>query len=140
MSTEDIRWVQRFNNFTKALRQLQEAVELSQQRALSKLEEQGLIQGFEYTYELAWNVLKDYFEVQGETAIHGSRDAFRLAFQRGLVQDGETWMEMITSRILTAHTYNEEMAQKIAAAICQQYYPEFLKLHDLLAQLKETNL
>lgn len=138
MSTEDIRWVQRFNNFTKALRQLQEAVELSQQRALSKLEEQGLIQGFEYTYELAWNVLKDYFEAQGEIAIHGSRDAFRLAFQRGLVQDGETWMEMITSRILTAHTYNEEMAQKIAAAVCHHYYPEFLKLHALLANLKET--
>lgn len=138
MTQEDIRWQQRFNHFGKAFTQLEEAVTLARQRTLSKLEEQGLIQGFEYTYELAWNLLKDYFEMQGETTIHGSRDAFRLAFRRGLIEAGETWMEMIKSRTLTAHTYNEETARRVAAAICEQYYPEFLKLYHLFQQMKEA--
>ncbi|MGC8744755.1 MAG: nucleotidyltransferase substrate binding protein [Verrucomicrobiia bacterium] len=59
------------------------------------LEKQGLIQSFEYTYELAWNVLKDNLQMQGETDIHGSRDAIRLAFRRGLIDEGEVWMDMI---------------------------------------------
>ncbi|MDQ6959947.1 MAG: nucleotidyltransferase substrate binding protein, partial [Mariprofundaceae bacterium] len=106
MSTEDVRWIQRFNHFLQALAQLQDAVALSQQRPLSKLEEQGLIQAFKYTFELAWSTVKDYFESQGETAILGGRDAFRLAFRRGLIEDGETWMDMIKSRTLSVHTYN----------------------------------
>ena len=73
--TEDIRWKQRFNNFLKALQTLTEAVELAQQRPLSKLEQQGLIQGFEFTHELAWNVLKDYLEEQGFVGIIGSKNA-----------------------------------------------------------------
>ena len=72
----------------------------------NKLEEQGLIQSFEYTCELAWNTLTDLFEDQGESNILGSRDAFRLAFKRGLIEDGEAWMEMIKGRAPTSHTYN----------------------------------
>jgi len=82
VDNKDIRWYQRVNNFDLALKELTEAVELSQQRALSKLEEQGLIQAFEYNYELAWNCLKDFYEYQGEEGIQGSRDAIRLAFAR----------------------------------------------------------
>ena len=62
MSSRDIRWVQRAEHFDKAFSQLKEAVELARQRQLSKLEAQGLIQGFEYTHELAWNTLKDFLE------------------------------------------------------------------------------
>ena len=61
-NNDDIRWIQRFDNYQRALDALQEAVELSQQRALSKLEQQGLIQGFEFTHELAWKTLKDFLD------------------------------------------------------------------------------
>jgi nucleotidyltransferase substrate binding protein (TIGR01987 family) len=135
--TQDIRWIQRLNHFGKALSQLQEAVDLWQQRPLSKLEKQGLIQAFEYTYELAWNTLKDYLENQGEIDIHGSRDAFRLAFKRGLIEDGETWMDMIKSRTMTSHTYNEEVAQKISSDIIEKYFPEFVMLKAKMESLRE---
>ncbi len=133
MSEQDIRWIQRFNHFAKALGRLKKFI---QKGKLNELEEQGLIQAFEYTYELAWNALKDYLEAQGETDIHGSRDALRLAFQRGLIEDGETWMDMIRSRTLTSHTYNEELARQIATAVSQQYFPQFVKLHETLLTLK----
>jgi nucleotidyltransferase substrate binding protein (TIGR01987 family) len=126
MSRQEIRWIQRLSHFSKALSQLKKFIDKGE---LNELEEQGLIQAFEYTFELAWNTLKDYFEAQGETDIHGSRDAIRLAFRRGLVEDGETWMDMIASRTLTSHTYNEEVAKKIAKSIQTLYYGEFVKLH-----------
>jgi hypothetical protein len=65
MSVADIRWQQRFDNFKKALAQLNEAEELSQQRALSPLENQRLIQAFEFTFELAWNTLRDFLMSKG---------------------------------------------------------------------------
>ena len=123
--TEDIRWKQRLENYSKALRQLTKLIEKG---TLNELEQQGLIQSFEYTYELAWNTIKDFFENQGESAILGSRDAFRLAFKRGLIANGEIWMDMIKSRILTSHTYNEEIAESIAANIVKRYYDEFIGL------------
>lgn len=138
MSADDIRWIQRLNHYEKALNQLQDAVELAGQRSLTTLEEQGLIQAFEFTFELAWNTLKDYFESQGETGVHGSRDAFRLAFRRGLLNDGELWMEMIRSRTLTVHTYNEETARQIATAVIDQYAPAFVSLHTLLQERKDS--
>jgi nucleotidyltransferase substrate binding protein (TIGR01987 family) len=138
MNEQDVRWIQRFNHYARALSQLKEAVELAQQRPLSKLEEQGLIQAFEYTYELAWNTLKDYLQSQGETAIHGSRDAFRLAFQRGLIHNGEAWMDMVRSRTLTSHTYNEDTAHQIARLVVEQYFPLYVQLHETLQALKES--
>jgi nucleotidyltransferase substrate binding protein (TIGR01987 family) len=134
MTTQDIRWIQRFNHFSKALNQLTRFIEKG---ALNELEKQGLIQSFEYTYELAWNTLKDYFETQGETNIHGSRDVFRMAFRRGIIEAGETWMDMITSRTLTVHTYDEEIAEKIAADIANRYYPEFIMLAEKMESLKK---
>ncbi len=134
MSTQDIRWIQRFNNYSKALGQLTRFIE---QGELNELEQQGLIQAFEYTFELAWNTIKDYFEAQGETGILGSRDAFRLAFQRGLIEDGEIWMDMITSRTLTSHTYNEETAERIASSTRTLYFSEFVALHAKFAALKQ---
>ena len=134
MSTEDIRWIQRLAHFSKALSQLRKFIE---KEALNELEEQGLIQAFEYTYELAWNTLKDYFESQGETDLHGSRDVFRLAFKRGLIEDGETWMDMIKSRTLTSHTYNEEVAEQIATAITNRYFSEFVRLQTKMELLKD---
>jgi len=128
MNNEDIRWQQRFQNFCKALALIEEAVNLSRNKGLNKLEEQGLIQRFEFTHELAWNVLKDYFEYQGNTNITGSRDATREAFNKGLISDGEGWMEMIKSRNQSSHTYNEEVADEIMNKILEVYFPLFVVL------------
>jgi nucleotidyltransferase substrate binding protein (TIGR01987 family) len=134
MVSQDIRWIQRFNHFSKALDQLTKFIVKGE---LNELEKQGLIKCFEYTYELAWNVLKDYFETQGETGMHGSRDAFRLAFRRGLVQDGETWMDMIKSRTLTVHTYDEKIADQITTDIVKRYFSKFVELQAKMASLRE---
>lgn len=69
---------------------LTDAILLAGQRPLPPLEQQGLIQAFEFTHELAWNVMRDYFFWQGNAAIAGSRDATREAFAKGLLEDGET--------------------------------------------------
>lgn len=127
--TQDIRWKQRFHNYSNALAELSEGAQLAALRPLSKLEKQGIIQGFEYTHELAWNLLKDYLEYQGIVGLIGSRDSTREAFKRGLISDGETWMEMIKSRNLTSHAYDRETAEQIFMAIQSSYVGEFEKLH-----------
>lgn len=132
---DDIRWIQRFNNYCKALDQLSKFIDKDD---LSELEKQGLIQSFEYNYELAWNTVKDYLEYQGINDVIGSRDAFRIAFKRGLLQNGEVWMRMIKSRALTSHTYNQEIADKVTEAIINVYYDEFVALKDRLTLLKSS--
>lgn len=121
----DIRWQQRFSNFRRAFASLAAAVGLARARPLSDLEKQGLIQAFEFTHELAWNVMRDYFAYQGNTAITGSRDAVREAFSKGLLDDGEGWMEMLQSRNLTSHTYNQLVADEIAERILDAYFRLF---------------
>lgn len=130
----DIRWQQRFQSYMQVLSQLEGAVQLSEQRELSDLENQGLIQGFEYTYELAWNVIKDFYLYQGESDLQGSRDAFRMAFQRGLISDGDVWMSMIKSRALTSHTYNKSTAELVVAAIKSEYLAQFKLLSEGLGR------
>ena len=124
----DIRWIQRFDNYGRALQTLRNAAELATQRPLSELEQQGLIQGFEFTHELAWNLLKDFLEAQGIAGLIGSRDAIRPAFKNGLLEDGETWMEMIKARNLSSHTYQQDLAQRIATDILTRFYPAFVAL------------
>ena len=133
MSNEDTRWLQRLQNFRKAQAQLDEAVALMQARDLSNLEKQGVIQAFEYTYELGWNTLKDYLVWQGISGIVGSRDAIREAFSSGLLADGQGWMDMLIDRNRTSHTYNEEIAESILQNIQQRHHP-------LLKALEETLL
>jgi nucleotidyltransferase substrate binding protein (TIGR01987 family) len=133
--TEDIRWKQRFHNYLKALQTLAEAVELAQQRPLTRLEQQGLIQGFEFTHELAWNVLKDYLDAQGFVGLIGSRNATRQAFKDALIQDGEAWMDMIKARNLTSHTYNTDIASTIAADILTRFYPAFAAMANTFSAL-----
>lgn len=125
---QDVRWKQRFHNYTKAFQALTEAVELSQHRSLSALEQQGLIQSFEFTHELAWKMMKDYLEYQGISNVVGSRDASRFAFQNALINDGEVWMQMIVARNQTSHTYNIKIAQAVVDSILNQFYPAFNQL------------
>jgi nucleotidyltransferase substrate binding protein (TIGR01987 family) len=120
---QDLRWIQRLDNFQRALGTLAEAAALAAARPLSNLESQGLIQGFEFTHELAWNVLKDYLAWQGFTGIVGSRDATRLAFKHGLIEDGDTWMAMIAARNLTSHTYQAEVAAEVTREILTRFHP-----------------
>jgi len=134
---EDIRWRQRFSNYLKALQALQRAVALSEQRKLSELEEQGLIQGFEFTHELAWNVLKDYLHEQGVVGLIGSKNATREAFKNGLIADGEAWMDMIKARNLTSHTYNTDVAESIVHDILGRFYPAFAAMAQTFAELCE---
>jgi len=133
--SQDIRWKQRFDNYQKALQTLDRAVALASQRELSELEQQGLIQGFEFTHELAWNVLKDYLEEQGIAGIIGSKNATRSAFKNGLIENGEVWMEMIAARNLSSHTYNVETAAEIAEMILTRFYPAFMRLAGTFAKL-----
>lgn len=137
MTNQDVRWRQRFNHFIKGLAQLQEAVALSHQRPLSKLEAQGLIQAFEFTHELAWKTLKDFLEERGVQDLYGSKDTTRGAFKAGLIENGEVWMNMIQSRNLTSHTYEEAIAAEIVSAIRNIYAAELEALRSKLAELKQ---
>ena len=128
MTNGYIRWQQRFSNFKSALAQLTDANELSKQRSLSRLEKQGLIQAFEFTYELAWNTLKDYLTFQGIPDLIGSRDTTREAFARNLIVDGDGWMMMLADRNRTSHTYNEATAEDIVLHIHSRYVDLFLTL------------
>ena len=125
METQDIRWEQRLNNYFTALGQLSKAVDLAGKRPLSDLEKQGIVQAFEFTHELASNVMKDYFAFQGNQSITGSRDAVRESFNRGLIADGEGWMEMIKSRNQSSHTYNQQVVEEIVDKILNRYHALF---------------
>jgi len=126
----DIRWKQRFANYSKALAQLERFV--ARGADLNELEEQGIIKSFEYTYELAWNTMKDYYEYQGETGIQGSRDTIQPASKRGLIKDGQLWMNMLKDRNRTTHTYNQQTAEEIVHLILAQYSVAFIELRAML--------
>ena len=136
MKNQDIRWIQRFDNYSRALAQLNNAIELAKSRELSDLEEQGLIQAFEFTHELAWKTMKDFLNHKGNNEIYGSKDVVREAFSFRLIDEGEVWMDMIKNRNRTSHTYNEKVAEEIIKAILEDYFIEFKKLQNTLAELK----
>jgi nucleotidyltransferase substrate binding protein (TIGR01987 family) len=135
MKNKDIRWIQRFYNFNKAVDRIKRFIEKGE---LNEFEEQGLIKAFEYTYELSWKAIKDFYEHQGETTLQGARDAFRIAFNRGLISEGKLWMQMIDDRNQTSHTYNEEIAQKIIKNIEEQYYQLFIKLQNEFNKIEQN--
>ncbi len=127
-NTQDVRWKQRFAHYRKACTDLRLAVLLAQERDLTDLEMKGVIQSFEFTHELAWKLLKDYLEENGVFGLLGSKDTTRQSFQKGLIEDGEVWMEMIKSRNLTSHTYNAEVATAVAHDTLKRFYPAFWEL------------
>lgn len=136
MEDKDIRWIQRFGNYRKALARLSQAVEIVSNRRehdenVDELLKEGLIQRFEYTHELAWKVMKDYAEYQGFTEIRGSRDAFRLALQMGII-DRREWMDSIADRNLTSHNYDDEVAEEVYETIVTVYYPLLLRFEQTM--------
>ena len=132
---EDIRWKQRFENYTRALATVKKAVELAATRDLSDLEKQGLIQGFEFTFELAWNVMKDYLEEQGILDIIGSKNAVRHAFNKGIIEDGQVWMDMIDARNISSHSYDEEIAEKLLGKILKIFYGQLIVFEEKMNSL-----
>ena len=134
----DVRWHQRLQSFHKAFVSLSEGARLAGERELSPLEKQGLIQAFEFTHELAWNVLKDYLESQGIQGVVGSKGATREAFKNSLIADGEVWMDMIKSRNQTSHTYNEETANEITEAILTRECAQFSQFSTRFSRLQEA--
>ncbi len=135
MENKDIRWMQRLSNYKKSVQRLTEFIDKVD---LNQMEEQGLIKAFEYNYELAWKTIKNFYEEQGETGIQGPRDAFRIAFNRGTISDGELWMQMIVDRNNTSHSYNEETAKEIIENIRENYFSLFTELRDKLQALEEN--
>ena len=134
MAEADVRWIQRLDNYGRALGTLQRALEIAQQQPLSELEDLGLIHAFEFTHELSWLLIKDFLADQGVSGISGSRDAVREAVVRELLPEGSeaTWMAMIRSRNLTSHTYNPALAHDIASLIQLRYAQERLALEQLM--------
>jgi len=139
---QDIRWHQRFSNFNKALFKFEQAIAYIKHDfiedekdkndvgdlgyVLDEMIKDGLIHRFEYTHELAWNVMKDYAEYQGNNTVGGSRDATIESLQLKIIENGEVWMDMIQSRNKTTHTYNESTANEIYRKIMEDYIPLFL--------------
>ena len=125
---DDIRWIQRLDSFRKALAALERSVAAAKERELNEMEEQGFVQSFEFTFELSWKLLKDYLESKGFNDFHGSKDTYKLAFQEGIINDGESWMGMIDTRNRSSHTYEESIAKEIISLVLSKY---FFKLKEL---------
>lgn len=148
MQESNSRWQQRFSNYKKALAKLDQAVtkikevykideegRVDKDDFLDDILKEGLIQRFEYTHELAWNVMKDFLKNSGNTEIYGSKDATREAFSAALISNGEVWMDMIKSRNKTSHTYNEETADDIFMKVIYEYFEEFVDFRDKMEAL-----
>ncbi|WP_086540163.1 nucleotidyltransferase substrate binding protein [Algoriphagus antarcticus] len=120
MSNEDIRWKQRFTNFSKAMSHLENAFQIPNPDIVQKA---GIIQFFEMSFELAWNMVKDYLEEQGFVDIKSPRSALKKAFEMGMLENGHDWMDLLQDRNLTAHTYDEQKATDMEQLISNKYFP-----------------
>lgn len=127
---KDIRWKQRFENFDKSYKLLNK---YAKQPITTELERAGIIQFFEMTFELAWKVLKDYLEAQ-EYLVKSPRETVKQAFQIGLIDNGHVWMDALSNRNLTTHTYDEELANKMTNEIIMMYLPELDKMYEKLSK------
>lgn len=132
----DIRWQQRFNNYKKAVYQLHSAIEEYADTDMAIIKE-GIIQRFEFTHELAWKLMQDILKSQGETDVFGSKSATRLAFNRGIIQQGEIWLAMISSRNITVHTYDENILNTEFNKVVSDYLPLFIQLQKRVEALWE---
>ena len=136
----DIRWLQRFSNFRKALSQLTDAVE-QYNDASPDIVKEGVLQRFEFTHELAWKVMKDYLIHEGYQNVTGSRTACKQAFAVGLLEgDGQVWMDMIESRNRTVHTYDEKIMQEEFRKVTKRYEPALVQFESRMLTLQSVSV
>lgn len=134
---QDIRWLQRFDSYAKACKRVLEITESDRGMFdLSELEKEGLIQRFEYTFELAWKVLQDYLQFLGFQFQTGPNSTLQMAFENGLINNHDGWRRMAKARITTSHTYNEGDADEIVGNIYNEYACLLSELLDLLGEKK----
>lgn len=127
----DIRWKQRFQNFDRAFVLLRSAMEERPLEQFSDLEQEGIIQRFEYSYELAWKTLKDYLQENGVIiAPITPRNVIKEAFAAGMIDNGQVWIDMMLHRNLLAHTYDFSKFKEVLKAIDDYYLAEFISIHD----------
>ncbi len=119
------RLKERMEEYHKAVTRLKEALD---EDLSNPLVYDGVIQRFEFCYELAWKLMKAYLEYEGTRGANSPRTSFKEAFAAGLIFDGEVWIEMIDARNLTVHTYNELIAKEIYAKVKAKYYGAFESL------------
>ena len=136
MIDPDVRWKQRFDSYKRALSQFTKFMDKGE---LNDLEEQGLIQAFEYTHESAWKLLKEFLSDRGTQNMYGSKDVTRVAFSLGLIEDGDIWMDMIRDRNRTSHTYNRETAKEIAHSITNRYFRLFVALRTKMEEFSDAD-
>ena len=122
---KDIRWKQRFQNFERAFKLLEDTIGIKDP---SIVERAGMVQFFEMTFELSWKLLKDFQEAEG-FIIRSPRDSIKQAFQAGFIENGHTWMDALENRNLTVHAYEEKIAIEIEKRIREEYYPILLDLY-----------
>lgn len=132
MNEKETRWRQRFQNLKKAYYRLHSAVEDFEK--LSVLEKEGLIQRYEYTFELAWKTLKDYLESQ-QVIVGFPREVIKAAFHYGLIQDGEIWMELLEQQNLMSHTYDEEQFNVAVLKVKEEYFAAISQVYNELGEL-----
>ncbi len=137
---ETPRWKYRFDNYRRAFSLLREAIELKQERELTQLEQEGIIQRFEYTWELAWKLLKDYLEYNGiNLATITPSATIKAAFAAKIIANGEGWMQALDARNKMSHTYDFKVFSQIITDIEQNYLHLFDQLYmKLLDKLLEV--
>ena len=119
--TQEIRWQYRFRNFSRAYSLLREALEREIEE-LNQLEREGVVQRFEYTFELAWNTLKDRLEYDGLIlTLATPRNVIREASGTGLVSDGQVWIDMLTDRNTMSHQYNFAVFEAVVRNVRNKY-------------------
>jgi hypothetical protein len=130
MPPETPRWFYRFDNYKRAFNLLRQAIETQQQRELTQLEKEGVIQRFEYTWELAWKVLKDYLESEGQVLPTITPAAvIRAAHAAKIIDHGDIWMRGLDARNRMAHTYDIKSFEQVIAAIAGEYLSVLDALH-----------
>jgi len=116
---KDIRWQQRFQNFNKAFKYLKDTLKIENP---SDAERAGIIQFYEVAFELAWKTLKDFLTAEG-FSVKSPREALKTAFRNGYINHGDLWINALEERNLSAHTYDETMAQELVENIKTIYFP-----------------
>lgn len=126
------RWNEKLNDFEKAVNRLKESIDESKLHPKSSTLKDGVIQRFEFTYELCWKLMKYFLEIEGIGEAKSPRSTFREAFQYGLIEDGELWIDMLKDRNLTSHVYDEKAAIEIYEKITTKYFSVLCKMKDVL--------